>query len=538
MYDFRQKDLEDVKFSPLPGTYSGAQNITLLNSNPSALIYYTLDGSEPTLNSTLYQGEIEVHEKTTIKAFAACDGYNDSSVYTASYSLSSIVVNPVQFSPVGNNYTTDQLVTLSTETDEATIYYTLDGTIPTNDSIMYTGPIPVSGHGSSIGIRAIAFKEGFKTSSITSSKFNVNYPSVEEPKFNNFTRTIYEDFTLAITSETADAEIYYTLDDTLPSKVNGILYSEPISINENGKKYTISAIAYKDEMRPSSYGFIELDLIYPSVLSPDYSLVEEKNFSNINYYGDIDVILSSRTDGADIYYTTDGTDPTTESFLYTEPIPIHGDGTSVTVKSLAVKSGMTDSVISSKTYSIIYLLLQKPRINLDTTYTGPGALVKFVHDTPDVTFHYTINGEVPTVDSPSDISYTTTEDVTLKVIAVKDEFKNSEVVTRSIIIPDLKSSFNTETVNGSGTIVGSSKFNRNGGTQYYTLNVNFSPFIISSIKWFLDGVEITDDNMNDNRINIEMDNVLLTIGQHQLISTFPDKFGYTHTASCVFYVEN
>ena len=92
-------------------------------------------------------------------------------------------------------------------------------------------------------------------------------------------------------------------------------------------------------------------------------------------------------------------------------------------------------------------------------------------------YYDTINGEAPTVDSPSDISYTTTEDVTLKVIAVKDEFKNSGVLTRSIIIPDLKSSFNTETVNGSGTIVGSSKFNRNGGTQYYTLNVNSYNFV-------------------------------------------------------------
>ena len=58
-----------------------------------AKIYYTTDGTEPTSESTLYEGAINVTSDTQFKAIAICEGLGDSSV--SEYSVSGGVVAPV-----------------------------------------------------------------------------------------------------------------------------------------------------------------------------------------------------------------------------------------------------------------------------------------------------------------------------------------------------------------------------------------------------------------------------------------------------------
>ena len=68
------------------------------------------------------------------------------------------------------------------------------------------------------------------------------------------------------------------------------------------------------------------------------------------------ITLTSPTEGADIYYTTDGTEPSkTNGRQYTVPLSITGkEGQSVTttIKAIAVKDGMYDSEVSTYTYTI------------------------------------------------------------------------------------------------------------------------------------------------------------------------------------------
>lgn len=59
--------------------------------------------------------------------------------------------------------------------------------------------------------------------------------------------------------------------------------------------------------------------------------------------------LSCATDGAEIYYTTDGSTPTVKSTKYTEPIIINE---SKTIKAIATKKGMEDSRISQFNYIV------------------------------------------------------------------------------------------------------------------------------------------------------------------------------------------
>ena len=77
--------VEDPAFSPMAGTYTNSVNVKLSCSTTGASIYYTLDGTEPSVNSTLYTTDgINLTETTTIKAVAYLDGMY-STTTTATY---------------------------------------------------------------------------------------------------------------------------------------------------------------------------------------------------------------------------------------------------------------------------------------------------------------------------------------------------------------------------------------------------------------------------------------------------------------------
>ncbi|HPO49209.1 MAG TPA: chitobiase/beta-hexosaminidase C-terminal domain-containing protein [Spirochaetota bacterium] len=76
------------------------------------------------------------------------------------------------FSPVGGSYDKEQNVFLSTETEGAKIRYTVDGSEPNELSNLYRGiPVKVS---SSLTLKAIAMKDGFDPSSVSSADYTIN----------------------------------------------------------------------------------------------------------------------------------------------------------------------------------------------------------------------------------------------------------------------------------------------------------------------------------------------------------------------------
>ena len=75
--------------------------------------------------------------------------------------------------------------------------------------------------------------------------------------------------------------------------------------------------------------------------------------------------ISTSTVGADIYYTIDGSTPTDASNVYAEPIEINK---SMTVKAIAVKDGMTDSEVTTATFTVV----QAPQGGSDNYFVAPG----------------------------------------------------------------------------------------------------------------------------------------------------------------------
>ena len=92
LFAFEQSVVATSTFSPVAGTYSGTQSVTLINAN-SGLAgfaqYYTTDGSTPTTGSTLYTGAISVSTSQTIKVLAVATGWANSAIASAAYVINS-----------------------------------------------------------------------------------------------------------------------------------------------------------------------------------------------------------------------------------------------------------------------------------------------------------------------------------------------------------------------------------------------------------------------------------------------------------------
>src|SRR5208337_5071342 len=116
-------------FSPIAGTYTTTQTVTLATATSGASINYTTDGTAPSETAgTLYTGPITVAKTTTIKAIAFGNNMPDSPISVGTFTITPVAA-PV-FSPVAGTYTATQTVTLATTTAGASINYTTNGTAP------------------------------------------------------------------------------------------------------------------------------------------------------------------------------------------------------------------------------------------------------------------------------------------------------------------------------------------------------------------------------------------------------------------------
>ncbi len=146
-----------------------------------------------------------------------------------------------------------------------------------------------------------------------------------------------------------------------------------------------------------------------------------------------DVEITTSTDGATIYYTTDGSDPTTASSVYSAAIPVT---TNTTIKAYAVKDGMTDSEIAEAAYVINYKVATPIFTPAAGTY-NEAQNVKITTETDGATIYYTTDGTDP---DETSTEYTAAipvaETMTIKAIAVKDGYTDSEIATAEYTIVD------------------------------------------------------------------------------------------------------
>lgn len=91
--------VETPSSNPASGTFSSAQTISLSSGTPGASIYYTLNGSTPSVSSTLYSSPISISSTKIIKAIAIKSGMTDSEIFSATFTINIPAPTPVPATP-------------------------------------------------------------------------------------------------------------------------------------------------------------------------------------------------------------------------------------------------------------------------------------------------------------------------------------------------------------------------------------------------------------------------------------------------------
>ncbi len=97
------------------------------------------------------------------------------------------------------------------------------------------------------------------------------------------------------------------------------------------------------------------ELVETPVITPESGIYKEAQT----------VTITCETPEAEIYYTTDGTTPNTNANRYTAPFEVSN---SITIKAIAVKDGMANSVVTSKEYTIGWIVPEEARPAIDQRY--------------------------------------------------------------------------------------------------------------------------------------------------------------------------
>jgi LysM repeat protein len=328
------------------------------------------------------------------------------------------------FSPAAGTYTGSQSVTLSDGTSGATIYYTTNGTTPTTSSTQYTGPITVS---STETLEAIAVATGDTNSAVASAAYTISsLPTVSTPTFSPGTGNYGYAQTVTLADATSGAIIYYTVDGTTPTP-SSTQYTGPVTVSSTETLKAIAAApGYTNSAVASATYTINHSL--PTVSTPTFSPASG------SYSSAQSVSLSDATSNATIYYTTNGTTPTTSSTEYSGPITV---SSTETLEAMAVAPGDNNSAVASAAYTITATL---PTASTPTFLPAAGAYssaqsVVLSDATSGATIYYTTDGTTPTASSTKytgPVTVSSTE--TLQAIAAATGYANSAVTSAAYTI--------------------------------------------------------------------------------------------------------
>ena len=368
--------MEQVKtptFSPAEGEYNLAQNVEISCETADATIHYTTDGSTPTAASAVYSEAITVEAGTTvtIKAIAMKEGMGNSEVATATYTVTN-QEHTITFNAGTGTCTTESMTAVSIEdlptatlsetcTQQGWAFYGWSESSVANETT--EAPVLVStpyAPTDDITLFAV-YSKG------ESQETEFNFASIATANSwtngTQYSSVTIDPVTLTATGGGNDGK-YYSSDNTwrIYSSSNGTVTitsaygtvtavssnpSKEFTINNNGvASYTASANTnFKSiTVTTGSSIYYSNPVCLETVATPTFNLAEG------SYSGAQSVEISCATEDATIYYTLDGTEPSTSSTLYGGAIAITE---TATLKAIAVKENMNNSAVAIASYTIV-----------------------------------------------------------------------------------------------------------------------------------------------------------------------------------------
>ena len=213
--------------------------------------------------------------------------------------------------------------------------------------------------------------------------------------------------------------------------------------------------------------------------------------SGTSFASTLSVSIADATPSSSIYYTTDGSTPTTASQLYSAPFTISA---TTTVRAIATASGYTQSAqgSASYTYSPTQTVTQTPTFSPNGGSFTTAQQVTISDATAGAVIYYTTNGTTPTTASAVYSSaITVSASSTLEALAVAPGDAQSTVASAAFVIQSggaATVNFASGFPNATGLqLNGSTKVNANSlevtdggsyeaGSAFWTTPVNIQSF--------------------------------------------------------------
>lgn len=327
-------------------TFTSTTTVTITSTEEVAKIYYTLNGEEPTQASTLYEKPFTLDKTATVKAVAIYKEVRSTTaqktftkmdlsapktiaeLFELQQDLNEVNVKladaQVVYADGNNNYIVrennkalDILKTCLNLKQGQKVTGTVTLSVKFNNGILTASDVTGKTNGTNLTL------SGEETAPLPIECATVgdvkNYPgdliSLKNKKYNIYSLALVENY------------IYVYLSNASEFNMEGKNYDVTIWYNDVKKYYSSSYPLAK---------VVEAELAITSLPAP--TIEGEAAFTSSTT-----VTIKSSESVASIYYTLDGTKPTTKSILYKDPFVLNK---TATVKAIAVYKTVTSPVAS------------------------------------------------------------------------------------------------------------------------------------------------------------------------------------------------
>ena len=283
----QQKLLKPILKSLTEGEFENSVKVVIENfDNNISQVYYTTNGAEPTVSSMLYTDTLLFTQTTTVKAksFPLNDKFSVSNLTelkVKKQGISQLPIPVIESSVFGVFTQSTQITINDFDATTTQIFYTIDGSDPSESSLIYNGSFSIS---QTTTIKAKSFPlnniNGFSVSNV------VEFQVIKLIPQKLATPYIYQDFEkldsirLVIVFDDAISKFNWMILDSTNSTNNGVttqtLYSSPAKItwNNPNTKFTYQ-LRTKDVNR---FVNSDTDTFEIKKLKPKQHTVRSNNF--------------------------------------------------------------------------------------------------------------------------------------------------------------------------------------------------------------------------------------------------------------------
>ena len=374
--------------SPTALITNNSVTVNVTEATTNALLYYTLDGSEPSTNSKNSHLIIsnsfplaQTNSGVRIKGFKV--GYANSATTVGSFDF--FVATPIPTVPAGT-YSNDVTVSFSTDTTNATVLWTTDGTDPTLSNGSANPSVTITQN--STTLKARAFRAGFADSAIVSAVYNM---VAADPAVSPSGATNNNLVSFTATDVTVGASIRWSTDG-FQFTTNTAAVGAPFWVGTNGL-LTVKAVrsGYADSRAIT----VPISLsVAPISVFPLSSTAINTNI----------ITITNATTNAIIHVALTAMDGSGSSDLYFTNLPGTPNYVTITNNETMNVTVSLGGFVPAKVGPLTYQIqVDQPQMSPVGGYFPAGAHVTLSALRPDAQIYYTLAGQSPTT---NDLLYT------------------------------------------------------------------------------------------------------------------------------------